>query len=282
MQLSPVQPRQPAEDPAPHAHRLSPTAMAPSSTLPSGFEPSSFGSVDWLSRSSHVGPAHTSRPAEASGGSLSAPAKVSGSGELPLGTEEVKPLEVSAPGTPSAGLSKEADGPRAPRVRTAFTAQQVSTLESAFQHQRYLGPLERRRLAREMRLSEAQIKTWFQNRRMKHKRQLQDSQLSSPFPGALYTPAAFRPPPSALASSLQLLYPWVSLLGPPALGQPPGSFWDLCQVEQASLALTWASCSRQPPACCLPDPGGQVHTLGPALSGGPWGVRALPQTGDAF
>uniref|UniRef100_A0A673SXM1 VENT homeobox n=1 Tax=Suricata suricatta TaxID=37032 RepID=A0A673SXM1_SURSU len=253
--------------------------MSPSSTLHCGFAPSSFGSVDWLSRSSHVGPAHTVRPADVSWRSLSAPAKVSSSGDLPqpVGLEEMKPSEVSA-----AGLSKEADSTRTPRVRTAFTAQQVSTLESAFQQHRYLGPLERRRLAQEMRLSEVQIKTWFQNRRMKHKRQLQDSQLSSPFSGALHTPVAFRPPPSALASSLQLLYPWASLLGPPALGQPPGSFWDLCQVEQASLALTWASCSRQPPVCCLPDPGVQVPTLGPALPRSPWGLCALPQTGDAF
>lgn len=59
---------------------------------------------------------------------------------------------------PFSGLSKEADGSRAPRVRTAFTAEQVSTLESAFQHHRYLGPLERRRLAREMRLSEVQVR----------------------------------------------------------------------------------------------------------------------------
>ncbi|XP_060497021.2 homeobox protein VENTX [Panthera onca] len=280
MQLSPAKP---SEDPAPHLHSLPPTAMSPSSTLPSGVKPSSFGSVDWLSRSSHVGPAHTIRPAELSWGSLSAPARVSSSGELPqtVGVEEVKPSEVSAPGTPAAGVRKEADSGRAPRVRTAFTAEQVSTLESAFQHQRYLGPLERRKLAREMRLSEVQIKTWFQNRRMKHKHQLQDSQLSCPFSRTLYTPVAFCPPLSALASSLPPLYPWASPLGPLALGWPPGSFWDLCQVEQASLALTWASCSRQPPVCCLPDPGGLVHTLGPALSRGPWGLCALPQTKDA-
>uniref|UniRef100_A0A452TZ24 VENT homeobox n=1 Tax=Ursus maritimus TaxID=29073 RepID=A0A452TZ24_URSMA len=258
--------------------------MSPSSTLLSGREPSSFGSVDWLSQSSHVGPSHTSRPAEVSWRSLSAPARVSSSRELPqtVGMEEEKSSNVSSPGTTTAGWSKEAETLRAPRVRTAFTAEQVSTLESAFQHHRYLGPLERGRLAREMRLSEVQIKTWFQNRRMKHKRQLQDSQLSSPFPGALYPRVALCPPPSALGSGLQLLCPWASLPGPPALGQPRGSFWDLCQVEQTSVALAWASCSRQPLLCCLPDAGGQAHMLGPALSRGPWDLRALPQTGDAF
>ncbi|NXD71733.1 VNT1B protein, partial [Eolophus roseicapillus] len=58
------------------------------------------------------------------------------------------------------------------RSRTAFSAEQVSTLESSFQRQRYLGAAERRKLAGKMRLSEVQIKTWFQNRRMKLKRQL--------------------------------------------------------------------------------------------------------------
>lgn len=123
--INAAQPCQPAEDPAPHAHRLSPTAMAPSSTLPSGFEPSSFGSVDWLSRSSHVGPAHTSRPAEVSRGSLSAPAKVSGSGELPLGTEEAKPLEVSAPGTPSAGRCGDGWGGGSLHSQTGTGARRV-------------------------------------------------------------------------------------------------------------------------------------------------------------
>lgn len=207
-------------------------------------------------------------------------------------------------------LSKEADSTRPPRVRTAFTAEQVSTLESSFQHQRYLGPLERRRLAQKMQLSEAQvrplghaghivvgrwpvvpltlilftpqIKTWFQNRRMKHKRQLQDSQPNAPLPGALYTPLAFCPPPSALGSGLQLLYPWAPLPRPSVLAQPPGSFWGPCQVEHASVASAWAPSGRQPLLCCLPDPGSQVHTLGPALSRGPWGLCVLPETGNAF
>ncbi|XP_036121807.1 homeobox protein VENTX [Molossus molossus] len=259
--------------------------MPPSSNLPGDQKPtSSFGSVDWLSQSSHAGPSHTATPAEVSWGNPSAPTWVSSSGEPPqtVGLEEVKASAVSAPGTSTNGLSKEADSTRPPRVRTAFTEEQVSTLESSFQHHRYLGPLERRRLAQKMRLSEVQIKTWFQNRRMKHKRQLQDSQLNVPFSGAVYTPLAFCPPPSALGSCLQLLHPWASLPGPSALAQPPGSFWGPCQVEQASLASVWAPSSRPPLMCCLPDPGNQAHTLGPALSRGTWGPCILPETGDAF
>ncbi|KAK2491200.1 hypothetical protein MC885_012554 [Smutsia gigantea] len=224
--------------------------MPPSSTLPSGRRPpSSFGSVDWLSQSSPVGPSHTSRPTEVSWG-ISFPSSVPGSREPPqtIGREKGKCPEVSAPRLPAVGSSKDTDPTRAPRARTAFTAEQLSTLESCFQLQHYLGPLERRRLAQEMRLPEVQIKTWFQNRRMKHKRQMQDSQLNVPFSGLLYTPLAFCPPPSALGSGLQLLYPWASLPGPLALVQPPGCSWDPCQLEQASLASTWALCNSLRPA----------------------------------
>lgn len=59
---------------------------------------------------------------------------------------------------PPPGLSKEADSPRAPRSRTTFTEEQVSTLESSFQHNRYLDPQERLRLAQTMGLSEVQVR----------------------------------------------------------------------------------------------------------------------------
>ncbi|NWW62672.1 PV1 protein, partial [Ifrita kowaldi] len=55
---------------------------------------------------------------------------------------------------------------------TAFTSEQVCRLEKTFQRQKYLGATERRKLAAALRLSEIQIKTWFQNRRMKLKRQI--------------------------------------------------------------------------------------------------------------
>lgn len=54
-------------------------------------------------------------------------------------------------------MSKDADNARRAPRRT-FTAEQISTLESSFQHRPYLGPLERWRLAREMRVSEMQVR----------------------------------------------------------------------------------------------------------------------------
>ncbi|NXK80974.1 VNT1B protein, partial [Amazona guildingii] len=76
-------------------------------------------------------------------------------------------------GSPERSGSEEAGGKGGRRrLRTTFSAEQVSTLESSFQRQQYLGAAERRKLSGRMRLSEVQIKTWFQNRRMKLKRQL--------------------------------------------------------------------------------------------------------------
>ncbi|NXD71730.1 VEX1 protein, partial [Eolophus roseicapillus] len=61
------------------------------------------------------------------------------------------------------------------RPRTKFSAAQLQELERSFREQRYIGASEKRRLAAVLNLSQSQIKTWFQNRRMKFKRQTQDA-----------------------------------------------------------------------------------------------------------
>ncbi|NXY90897.1 VEX1 protein, partial [Alcedo cyanopectus] len=61
------------------------------------------------------------------------------------------------------------------RPRTKFSAAQLRELERSFHEQRYIGTSEKRRLAALLNLSQSQIKTWFQNRRMKFKRQTQDA-----------------------------------------------------------------------------------------------------------
>ncbi|KAM9010591.1 homeobox protein MSX-2-like, partial [Ara ararauna] len=99
---------------------------------------------------------------------------VNGAGGRPCGAEQSPPE-----GSPERSGSEEAGGKGGRRLRTAFSAEQVSTLESSFQRQQYLGAAERRKLAGRMRLSEVQIKTWFQNRRMKLKRQLQELRTES-------------------------------------------------------------------------------------------------------
>ncbi|CAF1515220.1 unnamed protein product, partial [Adineta steineri] len=60
--------------------------------------------------------------------------------------------------------------------RTIFTPEQLERLETEFEKQQYMVGNERLYLAKKLDLSEAQIKIWFQNRRIKWRRQALDTQ----------------------------------------------------------------------------------------------------------
>ncbi|NWW50291.1 NANOG protein, partial [Pedionomus torquatus] len=59
---------------------------------------------------------------------------------------------------------------RKAKSRTAFSKEQLQTLHQRFQSQKYLSPQQIRELAAALGLTYKQVKTWFQNRRMKLKR----------------------------------------------------------------------------------------------------------------
>ncbi|XP_059374321.1 homeobox protein notochord-like [Carassius carassius] len=62
------------------------------------------------------------------------------------------------------------------RMRTSFTIEQLSRLEKEFARQQYMVGSERFLLASALQLTEAQVKVWFQNRRIKWRKQSLEQQ----------------------------------------------------------------------------------------------------------
>lgn len=60
------------------------------------------------------------------------------------------------------------------KSRTAFTNHQIFELEKRFLYQKYLSPADRDEIAASLGLSNAQVITWFQNRRAKLKRDMEE------------------------------------------------------------------------------------------------------------
>ncbi|XP_072932876.1 T-cell leukemia homeobox protein 2 [Epargyreus clarus] len=148
--------------------------------------------------------------------------------------------------------------PKRKKPRTSFTRMQIAELEKRFHKQKYLASAERASLAKTLKMTDAQVKTWFQNRRTKWRRQtaeereaerqaanrlmlsLQAEALSKgympePPPNAAQLSAlhyqsqanaAAAPPSNTALSALQNLQPWAGnqngfLNAPNATAPPP-------------------------------------------------------------
>uniref|UniRef100_A0A8C5PLQ7 Homeobox domain-containing protein n=1 Tax=Leptobrachium leishanense TaxID=445787 RepID=A0A8C5PLQ7_9ANUR len=86
---------------------------------------------------------------------------------------------------PSANGEEPTKGTR--RLRTAFTCEQITVMEKTFKKGKYLAQSSRKKLATKLQLTENQIKTWFQNRRMKQKRETLDSRHNSLYASNLFS-----------------------------------------------------------------------------------------------
>lgn len=67
---------------------------------------------------------------------------------------------------------------RKKKKRTAFSSQQLKKLEEKFNQQKYLSKIDRCELAAHLGLSERHVKTWYQNRRTKWKKECCESDWS--------------------------------------------------------------------------------------------------------
>ncbi|XP_059674133.1 homeobox protein Nkx-3.2 [Gavia stellata] len=221
-------------------------ARAPAPRTPAGWDSDSALSEDpeGERRSEEEGAGGSARPAEAAGGVRPAAAEEAqppeaaerdaaglSDSEMSAAVSDRSPPEEDGAGKCGKLLPGEEEAaapkPRKKRSRAAFSHAQVFELERRFNHQRYLSGPERADLAASLKLTETQVKIWFQNRRYKTKRRQMAADLLAAAPAAKkvavkvlvrddqrqYHPGEVLRPPSLLSLQPSYYYPYYCLPG---------------------------------------------------------------------
>uniref|UniRef100_A0A8C6YTU3 Homeobox protein Nkx-3.2 n=1 Tax=Nothoprocta perdicaria TaxID=30464 RepID=A0A8C6YTU3_NOTPE len=172
-------------------------------------------------------------PGPAAPGGLAAPSAAAARSSRPASSSSQRPPDEEdgagkcAKLLPGEEEETAAPKPRKKRSRAAFSHAQVFELERRFNHQRYLSGPERADLAASLKLTETQVKIWFQNRRYKTKRRQMAAELLAAAPAAKkvavkvlvrddqrqYHPGEVLRPPSLLSLQPSYYYPYYCLPG---------------------------------------------------------------------
>ncbi|XP_043245785.1 barH-like 1 homeobox protein [Amphibalanus amphitrite] len=174
------------------------------------------------------------------------PTRLSACGDKPDSEEEA--------GSATADSQSGAGGKKSRKARTAFTDHQLQTLEKSFERQKYLSVQDRMELAAKLNLTDTQVKTWYQNRRTKWKRQTAVGlELLSEAGNYAAVQRLYGTPywPAAPASNLDFYYRQAAaalaqrsvavprLLLPPAAGAgPPAALSPFGGLQSAAHYLT--------------------------------------------